>query len=297
MKRLRELMTASPLKVMVLAAVGFAVGIGIAVWTSRDRECFLIQPAARAWVILMGANVAAWLILIVPTIQRLVAIEAIAIGRLMEVVLTVGLFGVLFTVPLLPPVANLIGAEPGAEDYLLLIIGGLIAGVPMLGIWRVHAIARQLQPSGGRGDHPPPSARLYLSLQDHLQAFLWTLGVIISLGTLALGLAVQALNQEPGPPDVPSHVVWAYGLYFTAVLALSYGPTYIALMSVGRSIRDTITGDAPVDPSKVEDWLRRRQDLGGLLQLSQGPLSNIKSAILVVSPLLSSLLTMAGFKS
>jgi hypothetical protein len=148
---------------------------------------------------------------------------------------------------------------------------------------------------------------LYLTLQDDLQDFLWIVGAVISLGTLALGFAVQALNQSRQAiirgagdcieylpfPEVPSHTVWAYGLYYTALLALSYGPTRIALISVGRSIRDAIVGDAPAEETEVEDWLKQRKELGELLVLSQGPLSEIKAAILVVSPLLTSLLSTA----
>jgi hypothetical protein len=219
-------------------------------------------------------------------------IEAIAVGRWPELVLTVGLFAALFSVPLFPGVAEWIsGVEPAAGDYPLLLFGGLIAGVLMAGIWRIHAVARQLPPNGSGGDPPTGSARLYLTLQDHLQAFLWIGGVVISLGTLALAFALQGLAQVKGLPDAPRHALWAYGLYYTALLALSYGPTQVALLSVGRSIRDTIVGDTPVDQTKIEDWLRRRQEVGGLLQLGQGALSNIKAAILVVSPLLSSLLT------
>jgi hypothetical protein len=284
-------MTASPLTVMILAAVGFALGTGVAYVTSP--ACFLSQPAAPAWVVLMGANVAAWLILIVPTIHRLLVIEAIAVGRRIEFVLTLGLFAALFIVPLLPQVARrILGVEPAAVDYPVLLFGGLTGGILMAGIWRIHTIIRQLQPNGSAGNPPPASVRLYLSLQDHLQAFLWTFGVLISLGTLALGFAMQALAQR-WHITVPTHALWAYGLYYTALLALSYGPTYVALTSVGRSIRDAIVGDPPVDQTKVEDWLRRRQEVGGLLQLSQGPLSNIKATILVVSPLLSSLLSTA----
>ncbi|WP_084510661.1 hypothetical protein [Nocardia lijiangensis] len=135
--------------------------------------------------------------------------------------------------------------------------------------------------------------RLYLTLRDDLQAFLWILGVVISLGTLALGFALQALIHDSDTDDAQSQVsqaVWVYGLYYTALLALSYGPAHVALLSVGRSIRDTIVGGTPIGKAEVEDWLRRRQELDGLLQLGQNPVSNIKAATLVVSPLLGILL-------
>jgi hypothetical protein len=291
-KRWQAPLAASPLIVMILAAVGCAIGIGAGLLTSD--QIFLSQPAAKAWVVLLGANVAMWFVLFMPTIQRFLAIEVIAVGRRIELVLTLGVFATLFIVPLLPPVAKWIsGVQPATGDYPVLLIGGLVAGIPMAGIWRINAVTRQLHPDGRGGDPPARSATLYLTLQDHLQAFLWIVGLVISLGTLALGFAAQALTQDPRFPDVPSHTVWAYGLYYTALLALSYGPTHVALTSVGGSIRDTILGAMPVDQTEVEAWLRRRTELGGLLLLSQGPLSEIKAAILVVSPLLTSLLSTA----
>jgi hypothetical protein len=215
------------------------------------------------------------------------AIEAIAVGRRIELILTFVVFAFLFAAPLFPRVAEWISeVRPATGDYLVLLFGGLVAGIPMAGIWRINAVIRQLQSDGRGGDPAARSATLYLTLQDNLQAFLWIVGVVISLGTLALGFAAQALKM-------PSHAVWAYGLYYTALFALSYGPTQIALVSVGRSIRDAIVGDTPVNQTEVEAWLRRRKELDGLLLLSQGPLSEIKAAILVASPLLSSLLSTA----
>ena len=290
MKRSRAPSTASPLIVMIQAAVGCTIGAGIGFLTSD--KIFLAQPATTAWVVLLGVNVAAWFILFVPTVQRFWAIEVIAVARRIELLLTLCVFTTLFSIPLLPPVAKWIsGVEPATGDYPLLLIGGLTAGAPMLGIWRIHAVTRQLQLNGS--DPAPRSAMLYLTLRENLQAFLWIVGVVISLGTLALGFAAQALTQDPRYPDLSSRTLWAYGLYYTTLLALSYGPTYVALLAVGRSIRDTMVGDTPVDQKDLGDWLRRRQDLDGLLQLSQGPLSNIKASILVVSPLLSSLLSAA----
>jgi hypothetical protein len=270
---------------MLLAAVGSAIGILVGVLISPGT--FLSQPEARVWVVLLGANFAAWVVLFVPTLERFVAIEAIAIGRRIELVLTLIVFAILFAAPLYPRLAEWIsGVRPAIGDYLVLLLGGLVAGIPMAGIWRINAVIRQLQSDGRGGDAPARSATLYLTLHDNLQAFLWIVGVVISLGTLALGFAAQAV-------DMPSHAVWAYGLYYTALFALSYGPTQIALVSVGRAIRDAIVGDMPVNQNEVEAWLRRRKELDGLLLLSQGPLSEIKAAVLVVSPLLGSLLSTA----
>jgi hypothetical protein len=53
---------------MILAALGCALGVFAARWSSDTT--FLSQPAATPWVVLIGANVAAWFVLVVPILQR-----------------------------------------------------------------------------------------------------------------------------------------------------------------------------------------------------------------------------------
>jgi hypothetical protein len=320
-KRWQASLAMRPSIVMIEAFVGLAIGFLVGLRISP--QIFLCAPAGQTWVVLLGVNVAAWFVLFWPTVQMFRAVEAIAVGRRIEMGLTLLVFAGLFIVPMLPRVARFIsGILPAESDYSYLLIGGLVTGIPVMGIWRINVATRQLQSDGTGVDAPAHSATLYLTLGEDLQAFLWIVGVLISLGTLALGFAVQALDQvaqavdQAGQvhavtpcdkaaqalyrylggarlPNLPSRAVWAYGLYYSALLALSYGPTRVALISVGRSIRDAIVGDVPVDETKVEDWLRRRKEIGELLSLGQGPLSEFKAAVLVVSPLLASLLSTA----
>ena len=306
--------TASPLIVMSLAASGFAGGLALGYWTSDDA--FRASFAGKMWVFLIGVNVGAWLVLIWPIIQRFLAVEAIAQGRRAESVTTFGVFWLLFVLPLWPRVLGEIARlGAAAADYVLPIIGGGVASAAMCGIWRIHAASRQLRTTGEGGpNYAPRRVEDYLTLHDHLQAFLWIIGALISLGTLVFGFAYEALKDElreelkkkalkdmSGATVVPSdaqlglpdEAVWAYGLYYTTLLALSYVPAYIGLVTAGRSIRDAVIGSAPQDPTKLDAWLRRRDELSGYLQTSQGPVARLKAAVFVVSPLLASLLSTA----
>jgi hypothetical protein len=94
----------------------------------------------------------------------------------------------------------------------------------MAGMWRINTVTRQLQSK--HADPPPLSVPRYLMLQENLQAFLWIVGLLISLGTMALAFALQAISQSR-ESELPSHALWAY---------------------------------APADQTEVADWLRQRKD-------------------------------------
>ena len=288
---------ASPLIAMTLASSGFAIGFAFAFRTSN--EAFLTPFAGKAWIILIGANVGAWFLLVVPIIQRFLAVETLVRGRRAELGATFCVFGFLYLLPLWPPVVDLIAGFPMAEtDIVLPIIGGAVASAAMSGIWRIHAASEQIRSGNDGPGHAPDRVDNYLTLQDHLQAFLWIVGALISLGTLAFGFAIKAIKEVHSPiVDIPDQAFWAYGLYYTTLLALSYVPTYIGLITTGRFIRDSVIGGAPFGPTEVEGWLRRRDELTGLLQISQGPVARLKGAIFVVSPLLASVLSTLFEKS
>jgi hypothetical protein len=184
------------------------------------------------------------------------------------------------------------GFPPVSVDFVLPIIGGAVASAAMLGMWRIHTASQQLRSGGDASGYTSRQAENYLTLHDHLQTFLWIVGALISLGTLAFGSGIKAAGAESGSTvDTPGQPVWAYGLYYTTLLALSYVPTYIGLITAGRFMRDSVIGGAPFDATQLEGWLRRRDELTGLLQISQGPVARLKGAIFVVSPLLASLLS------
>jgi hypothetical protein len=263
---------------MVLGTIGFVAGVAYVLFVPGAR----FGESTKAWAILVAANCAAWSLLVIPIFQRIRAVEAIVQGRRGRLISTLLYFTVLFGVPLWPGVvASVSEVEPTASDYVLVLVGGVVAGLAMVGIWRVHTATQDLRRGRTRLG---ATAVLYLTLQDHLQALLWIVGAMISFGTLTLGFALKTLG-------VPDEVVWAYGLYYTSLLAGSYVPTYLGLVSAGRSIRDELTGHAPHDGAELEGWLRQRDELDGLLRLEQGPFGNLKAAIFIAGPVLSSVLS------
>jgi hypothetical protein len=283
---LRDHVTGSPLIAMVLGAIGFITGLTFAL--SVSPASFMDRTTGRAWVVMVGVNVAAWALLSLSIYHRARTVEGIVRGRRGPLILNVFCFVVLFGAPLWPSVTKQIARiELVWSDYLLILVGGVVAAVAMAGIWRIHAATEELESNRGKpGATTQHRMALYMILQDHLQAFFWILGTMISLGTLALAFGIKALGAE-------DQIVWVYGLYYTALLALSYAPTQLGLVSSGRTLRHELTGDAPQGAAEIEGWLQRRHELDGLLRLSEGPLGNLKVGVFVVSPLLTSVLSTA----
>jgi hypothetical protein len=265
---------------MALGALGFAAGWAFARFISEDP--FKSDPAGRAWAVLIGVNGAAWCVLSIEIVRRVRAVERLVRGGWAVLASTLACFAVLFSAPFWPPVVKWAKLpELVSGDYVLSFVGGLVAGSAMVGMWRVHAAARSLRP-GMQG----AGVELYLTLQDHLQALLRIVGAIITLATLAFAFAMKALGLS-------NEVVWIYGLYYTAVLALSYTPTHAVLVAAGHSLRDDLTGGAPRERGKQPAWLRERHEVDALLRLDHGPVENLKAGIFVMIPLLTSLVSAA----
>jgi hypothetical protein len=97
----------------------------------------------------------------------------------------------------------------------------------------------------------------------------------------------------PGTQQVkfPPEVVWAYGGYFTVILALAYIPTYLHLQSVGKNLRDDTFPLLTPAHKSFKDRQERREEVDELLELQTGPLGNMKTNVAILAPLASSLVS------
>ena len=195
----------------------------------------------------------------------------------------------------------------------LVVFAMLVVVAAVVGIWLAGIALREIarRPSV---DQVPR----FVELRNEINMLLAIAGVVIGLGTLASGLlreAVLATNEialtdkpetQPSVPiqDDPSttpteayrtalefdpEYVALYGLFFTLLLALAFAPSYLALRSAARELRERTLPLPPPTADEFDDVRQKRQTLDELLQTNLAALGSFKAGIAILSPLAGSL--------
>lgn len=204
----------------------------------------------------------------------------------------------------------------------------LVGVLAVIGIWIAGAAVTEISRDTGTvksarfRDTSALDLTRFVELRNEINTLLAIAGVIIGFGTLASGLlreAVLATNQieldQPPPPDTQPYVrlnddpatpntdesgyrldlefdsqyVALYGLFFTVLLAVAFAPSFLALRTAGRNLRDcALPLPAPTD-SSFDDIRRKRKALDEFLQTGMSALASFKAGIAILSPLAGSL--------
>jgi hypothetical protein len=129
-----------------------------------------------------------------------------------------------------------------------------------------------------------------------LQLFLIVAGIMLSMFPLiaiALRSVLIAIDPQMDKFYPVSYVIFQ-GLLFTMLLLFIYVPTYLDLSVVGRQIRDVLCPLSSLNDLK--DTVEKRKTLDHLLQTEGSFATNLRSSLLPLSPLISSLLVLLGIR-
>jgi len=131
-------------------------------------------------------------------------------------------------------------------------------------------------------------------LRQALRLFLLTQGILVAMAILTTDAlrrslltetrAILQLNDLP-PVElslVPPEFVYLYGLFFSVILATIYIPVFIHLRSKGRELNRALKKDASI-PNDMQVSLER-------LEMNESVLDNLKMALTILAPLISSFL-------
>jgi len=190
--------------------------------------------------------------------------------------------------------------EPFSSRVEVLTLLGLVVASPgVIGMWSILSVLKNvgIRVKESAGDNW--SSVHSLAVQDlvevrgALQRLLAILGGIIAaaaLTTAAFRNSVLALAKITNKPlDFPFEWVVGYGLFFTLMLALVYGPVYNSLERCGQQLLET-RFPVPTDSDPSADWYSGRERLAGLLQLGVRPGESFKAGVSILAPLTASLL-------
>jgi hypothetical protein len=173
---------------------------------------------------------------------------------------------------------------------MLTILGGLVGLVAARGVWSVHGGLKLLARRDLGSDE---SLKTFLSLRDDAGRFLSVLGAIIGLLVLTTGAQRRAVLWYSSHHDIHTHygfeLVLLYGFLFTVLVAAVYLPTSLTITEVGNRIRDAVFPPVPASRPEWADRLEKREKLGQLLGLEQGPVVRLKAGVAILTPLIGSL--------
>jgi hypothetical protein len=173
---------------------------------------------------------------------------------------------------------------------VLTILGGLVGLVAARGVWFVHGGLKLLARRNLKSDE---SLKTFLSLQDDAGRFLGVLGAIIGLLVLSTGAQRRAVlwysHHTHQHTQYGFELVLVYGFLFTILVAAVYLPTYLTLTDVGNRIRDAVFSRVPANSPEWAERTEKREKLGRILGLEQGPVGRLKAGLAILTPLLSSL--------
>jgi len=172
----------------------------------------------------------------------------------------------------------------------------------ILGMSLVNAVVREISPRIQDADQFKTDLSFslindLLTYRKVLQIFLVISGALLSMIPLivvALRSVLITIDSQLGKIYPVSYVIFE-GLIFTLLLLFIYVPAYLELSIVGQQLRDALY---PLDSlDDLKDTLEKRKALDNLLQTEISLTSNLKSGILTLGPLVSSLLVLLGIKT
>ena len=130
-----------------------------------------------------------------------------------------------------------------------------------------------------------------------LQILLVVCGVLLSMIPLivvAIRSVLITIDPKFGAMFPVTYVIFQ-GLSFTLLLLFIYFPIYLELAIAGQQVRDIL---CPLDSiDTLKNTLEKRKALDDLLQTEINFTTNLKSGILTLGPLVSSLFVLLGINT
>lgn len=287
---------------LLLAAVGFFVGLTLIVSGPRGPGSLSVVSEFDVWAVLIGAQTGLWAVLAPASARALCDLWAhYKVPWLPPVLLHVALAATVLAglVAFGGPARSVDVLAPYSWRIRLLTVVGFLVALPaVVGIWSVSPALGRLEakvgPSGTAWSEAHAEVvRGLIQLRSVLRRLLGALGAIVAALTLAAGAqrnAVLAWGEEVGPSvDFPAVAVILYGLLFTALVALIYLPAHARLDGAAQAFVDH---HFPVPDAKPEAaWYSERASLERLLGLGARPGEAFQAGLSIFAPLSAGLLS------
>jgi hypothetical protein len=250
------------------------------------------SPAFRIWALAAASALVGWIGM---------SIELWRLGRLLEprergmlrwappvlyAVLAVAAYVIVrqFFTPDLTPA---LPVDVASRWLLLLVVGLLASGPPVLGLWRVYLRLHDLSHQIAGSDSRPIAAMFVPELRTlwrYAQNCLVGLVVIAFTYVVQSGLLRKALLATGYPPEqVPISWLLLLGGFLTALALLVYSPFFLSWSGHVARLLD-VTYPLPADGLPTDKWLADQNRLETFLNGSTTLRQNLSVLLGVIAP-------------
>jgi len=306
----------SPLYVLLSGSLGIFIALVMFTWNypTQDDEvgrAFVAAQPFLVWVFLFAVLCCLLTIFILPAWGMLVWLlsnrifvddsdrkrKAILMLLLEAIFLTVVVFSIIQFASSPRIGFNLESFVPQGHRirmsimYLYTFLSALPALLGMLLIHTgVQELSEKIQAAGQTESRLFPLIDELLSYRTLLQNYLTIVGIILSMipintaGLRSILIALDPKNEQ----NFPITNVILFGLIFTILLLLIYVPAHLALTEFSRKLRDQL---CPLDSlATLKQDMEQRKALDDLLQSNIGITQNLKTGLITLAPLATSLI-------
>jgi hypothetical protein len=169
---------------------------------------------------------------------------------------------------------------------LLLAISISAASIAVLGIILTGCAIRQTLATTIDASTVP----VYFQLKEDLEKYLLITGYILSSGIVTVYFFMATQRSMGNGPLLDKHGVALFGLLFTIFIAITFIPTRLLLLELGRKICAGRMGPAPSDVEQVEKWVTANAAFEKYMQQKLDIIETLRYAIPILGPLLSTLI-------
>lgn len=306
----------NPFYVLISGTLGLFIAVGLFMWhypALQDTvgQAFVAAPTYYLWVFLFGVLCCLLTIFFLPLWGMLLYLLKYRIyihkqtqkRKTLYSLILQGFFLTAVVFTLLQIVSstnlqlNLRDYTPQGHTYRMtfMYVYTFLTALPaLLGMFLIHNGAEELLEKI-RGAETSKQKLFSLideliSFRSLLQNYLTVLGIILSLipintaGLRAILVSVDAANEQNFP--VTNAIL--FGLIFTILLLLVYIPAHTALTEASRTLRNKLAPLQSLETLKSD--LEQRKTLDDLLQTNLGLTQNLKTGLITLFPLVSSLI-------
>ncbi len=136
---------------------------------------------------------------------------------------------------------------------------------------------------------PDNALEIYGKLKVQSERFLLITGSILSVGIVTVFFFHAALDELKHSELFPVQGVVLFGLLFTIFIAISFFPTRVLIIDVGRKLLEQeLPKPLKASAQETKDWLLARKEMENYLQLKLDVVETLRYAIPVLGPMISS---------
>ena len=170
--------------------------------------------------------------------------------------------------------------------FILHAVGILSASCAALGTILTGCICMKLSAE----ELPEDIINIYFDMKDQMEKYLMISGYILSSGMITMYFFKRTEEEMHLGYLFNDNALAILGLMFTIFMAVTFIPSKMLLLNLGKKIVLKKTGVIPTKSKELTSWVETTKSMEQLLELKFDLLETLKYSIPVLTPILSAIL-------